>query len=106
MSAIDFSLLTKGEVRSLSGHDRGLAARTRFNLDTLDSNADPIPVVAPTNLDAMTPSFVQGLFAASIHGLGPERFFSHYNFQLPEHLLTDVRIGVDRVLMQRKIAGT
>lgn len=106
MSSIDLLKLTKGEVRSLSGHDRGLAARGLFELDRLDVEAEPVVVQAPTDLDALTPSFVQGLFAASISRLGPEKFYAHYNFDVSQHLKTDIELGVNRVLMKRNIAGT
>ncbi len=106
MTAIDLQTLTRGEVRSLSGHDRGLAAREYFHLDGLDAAPEEVVVIAPSTLDALTPSFVQGLFAASVHALGKEGFFKHYSFRLPKHLMTDVRLGVDRVLMRRTIAGT
>ena len=105
MPQIDFSRLTRGEVSSLSGHDRGLAARGLFRLDTLDSQPEPVVITAPANLDAITPSFVQGMFAKSVHTLGKERFFSHYLFNLPDYLLTDVRLGIQRAMMRREIAG-
>lgn len=105
MPSINLETLTKGEVRSLSGHDRGLAARELFNLNKLDAGKEEVVVTAPPTLDALTPSFVQGFFAASIHALGREGFFQHYNFDLPKHLMTDVQLGVERVLMRRNIAG-
>jgi hypothetical protein len=45
------------------------------------------------------------MFARSVHALGEDEFFSHYKFELPPHLLTDVRLGVQRALMRREIAG-
>jgi hypothetical protein len=75
MAEINFNELTRGEVASLAGHERGLEARRHFRLDELDRLSDAIRVVAPQNLDALTPSFVQGLFATSVHLLG-DQFFS------------------------------
>jgi len=106
MSNIDLLTLTKGEVRSLSGHDRGLAARNLFQLDKLDEEGGDIVVRAPADLDALTPSFVQGLFASSINRLGAEEFFKHYKFDLSPHLRTDIELGINRLLMKRSIAGT
>lgn len=106
MTAIDLIVLTRGEVRSLSGHDRGIAARTLFKLDQLDLEDEQVTVIAPENLDALTPSFVQGLFANSVRRLGRDKFYSHYRFDLPKYLMTDVELGIDRVLMPRTIAGT
>src|SRR6266568_3370289 len=105
MSVIELNRLTKGEVSSLSGHNRGLAARKFYRLDELDKNQEPVVVTAPDNLDAITPSFVQGMFAGSAHALGEDKFFSHYRFEFPPHLLTDVRLGIQRAMMRREIAG-
>lgn len=106
MTTIDFVKLTKGEVRSLSGHDRGLAARGLFGLDGLDDSTEQVVVSAPSDLDALTPSFVQGLFAASVHHLGREQFYKHYHFEVSNHIRTDIDLGINRVLMRRDIAGT
>lgn len=105
MPVIDLEVLTRGEVSSLSGHDRGLAARQLFKLDELDGLDETVDVVAPSSLDAITPSFVQGMFARSAHTLGKDRLFAHFNFKLPPHLLTDVQLGIQRALMRREIAG-
>ena len=105
MPMINLEVLTHGEVRSLAGHNRGLAARQKFGLDALDNAPEAVIVRAPGNLDALTPSFVQGLFAASVHALGEGNFYSHYRFELPPDLVGDVRLGVDRILMSRVIAG-
>jgi hypothetical protein len=74
MVNLDLGLLTKGEVSSLIGHDRGLAARQLFELDRLDHENAPVHISAPSNLEAPTPSFVQGLFTSSVHGLGEQLF--------------------------------
>jgi hypothetical protein len=106
MANLNFERLTKNEVSSLIGHDRGLAARKLFQLDVLDREASSVEVAAPSSLEALTPSFVQGLFAASVHALGEDGFFKHYRFdRLDRGLLEDVKVGVQRVLMKREIAG-
>jgi hypothetical protein len=104
MPDINFSELTRGEVTSLAGHERGLEARRHFRLDDLDWSPDAIRVVAPQNLDALTPSFVQGLFATSVHRLG-DQFFSHYRFEVSPEILSDIRVGIQRAQMRREIAG-
>lgn len=102
---IEFQRLTKGEVSSLSGHPRGLAARDFFKLDELDKVPGVVSITAPASLVAITPSFVQGMFARSAHALGEQGFFAHYKFDFPPHLLTDVRLGIQRALMRRELAG-
>lgn len=106
MTKIDFGLLTKDEVSSLIGHERGLAARKLFDLDQLDRSGDVVVLAAPKSLEALTPSFVQGLFASSVHSLGEQRFRSHYNFEgLSDDLREDINVGIRRALMKREIAG-
>lgn len=105
MADVDFKVLTKNEVSSLIGHDRGLAARKLFQLDALDRSAEPVEVTAPPSLEALTPSFVQGLFASSVHRLGEDGFFKHYRFNMDRGLVEDVRVGIQRALMKREIAG-
>lgn len=105
MAEINFFDLTRGEVTSLAGHERGVVARRHFGLDELDNVQDAVRVVAPANLEALTPSFVQGLFADSVHRLG-EKFFAHYNFDLSPELVSDIRVGIQRAQMRREIAGT
>ena len=105
MPKIDLRALTRGEVTSLSGQPRGLEARRFFDLNSLDDLDETVVVVAPENLDALTPSFVQGMFASSVHKLGPERFYQHYIFQISPELHSDVVVGVERALMRREIAG-
>lgn len=105
MAEVNFEQLTKNEVSSLIGHDRGLAARKLFRLDILDRESAPVQVIAPSSLEALTPSFVQGMFASSVHTLGEVGFFNHYHFNLERGLLEDIRVGVQRALMKREIAG-
>jgi hypothetical protein len=105
MQQIDFAVLTRGEVRSLIGHERGVAARDEFKLDELDQGADEVVVLVPSDMRTLTPSFLQGLFAGSVSHLGELGFFKHYKFDAPAHILDDVRAGVDRILTSRHIAG-
>jgi hypothetical protein len=105
MASLDLGRLTRGEVTSLIGHERGLSARELFKLDELDRESDPVSVIAPANLEALTPSFVQGLFASSVHFLGETVFYKHYVFELSKDLIEDIKVGVQRALMNRDIAG-
>jgi hypothetical protein len=87
MEVIKLDALTLGEVRNLAGHDRGLKAREHFGLDKLDSSSEAVEVLIPDNFRAVSPSFFQGMFAASIHKLGSVlEFFNHYRFNAPAHI--------------------
>jgi hypothetical protein len=105
MPTINLTVLTRGEVRSLIGQDRGLAARGEFKLDKLDEDNSEVVVVVPPDMRTLTPSFIQGLFAGSVGHLGEQGFFAHYKFDAPAHIMNDVRSGIDRILTSRHIAG-
>jgi hypothetical protein len=102
MTKIELEKLTKREVRSLSGQDRGLHARIFFKLDELDELNEPIVVSAPDDLAAITPSFVQGMFGKSVLRLGQVSFFKHYIFEFSTDLMKDVESGVERILFKRR----
>ncbi|WP_374944955.1 hypothetical protein [Sphingomonas sp.] len=84
---IDITLLTRGEVHNLAGHERGLAARESFGLARLDEDPDPVDVRFPPNFRQVSSSFFQGMFSASVRRLGSvEGFFDHYRFDAPAHV--------------------
>jgi hypothetical protein len=99
---IQLARLTKGEVRTLSGQERGVEARALFELDTLDEVDEPIIVRVPTDLEAVTPSFVQGMFSKSIKRFkSREEFLSHYRFVAGPTLLRQIDDGIRNSLMRR-----
>ena len=91
MDVINIESLTKGEVRNLSGHDRGLAARAEFGLDQLDECEEAVEVRFPEDFRGVSSSFFQGLFAESVqHSGSVDRFFEHYRFAAPNHILAQL----------------
>ena len=102
---VDLGLLSNGKVLVLAGPERGLAAREQYKLDVLDLSDEKIEVIAPDDLEAISPSFVQGFLAKSFQRLGEEGLFQKYQFKLNELLVDDVRDGIERLKMQREIAG-
>ncbi len=102
---IDLSELVGDDGVVLAGMERGTAARNLFVLDSLDSGADDVVITAPENLEAISPSFVQGFLAGSLRHLGEDGLRSKYRFELNELLLEDIAGGIKRLLMKRKIAG-
>lgn len=103
MQKIELMELTgNGEVHNLSGHERGLAARNKFNLEKLDSSAEPVVVAIPDFVYTITPSFFQGMFAESVKKLGNrEGFLSHYTFIAPPVVLQQIENGIRSSLMKR-----
>ncbi len=103
MATVDLARLTKNEVSMLTGHERGVQARALFSLDSLDVQDDVVRIVAPTNLDTITPSFVQGFLARSISQLGRDRLFTKYDFStLPAALREDFVTGIERLAMHAR----
>ena len=106
MSKIDIDDLTgNGKVHTLSGHSKGLAARKKFDLDELDRENAIVDVVVTDHLFSLSPSFVQGLFTASVRFFGNsrERFFAHYNFHASDLAMRQINRGMDAILTNRSL---
>lgn len=105
MATIELRELTgNGRVHSLSGQERGVEARAHYRLDDLDITDDVITVAVPPDVDAISPSFFQGMFAKSLletFERDPDRFLSHYSFNAPTHVLTQIQRGIRAVLTRR-----
>lgn len=102
MATIDLTKLTKGEVRMLTGLPRGLSAREHFELDRLDQMGEPVVILAPDDLDTVTPSFVQGFLARSLMALGKDRFVEKFDLSKLDGLIaSDFRIGMERLLRRK-----
>ena len=92
------------EARGLPGQERGVDARAYYKLDTLDAEPGVVTIVVPDDLDAISPSFFQGMFAKSLLGAfdrDPDRFLKHYSFRAPTHVLAQVQRGINAVLTRR-----
>lgn len=95
---IDLTEITKGEVRNLSGHPRGVAARDHFDLSELDEAEDVVCVVFPDNLLSVAPSFVQGMFAGSYRALGSEEAFRrHYRWRATDLIEQQLERGLKQI---------
>lgn len=103
MAQIDLTELTEGgQVRNLSGHLRGVAARQKFQLDALDQNEGAVTVHVPADLYALSSSFFQGMFAESVKRSGSrEGFLRKYNFDAPAIVLRQIDSGISASLMPR-----
>ena len=91
----------------LTGHPRGLHARELYDMDALDQADVVVEIHAPKNLDTITPSFVQGLFAGSLTSLGLDRLKSKYVVSsLPKILQDDFETGIQRLMLHRSDADS
>lgn len=96
--SINFAEISKGRVRNVSGHERGVAARKQFNLDSLDFADQTVEVFVPDELDAIATSFFQGMFAKSVENLGSDvRFLQHYRFNASPVIMDQIIRGLRRV---------
>jgi hypothetical protein len=102
---IDFSKLG-GPV--FVGRANGAQARQKLKLDQRDQEPDPIQVRIPEDAYALNSSFFLGLFGPSIARFDSrERFFTHYRFDGPEHIVDALYLVVERALASRgKLALT
>ncbi|NTG29970.1 hypothetical protein G6L08_22745 [Agrobacterium rhizogenes] len=98
---IDFREIA-GTVRNVSGHERGVEARKRYDLDRLDANGDVVSVFIPDDIDAIAASFFQGMFSASVKRFASkEVFLRHYNFVAKPMMMEQILRGIDRSLTKR-----
>jgi hypothetical protein len=96
MAEINLGDLTAGgEVRNLTAHERGVAARVHYGLDQLDVAADAVKVIVPREIFTLTPSFFQGMFAESVqHFTTRDRFLQHYQFDASSLILKQIDRGM------------
>ena len=99
---LDMTALSEGgTTRVLSGKQRGLKAREDLHLEALDQAADQVDVVLADDVDAITPSFVLGMFGASVRRCGSvDSFFDKYHFRVRAHLIAQVRRGAEYSLLR------
>lgn len=101
---IDLDILTdNGKVHNLSGHDRGLAARQMFGLDQFDDQEAEIEIHVPDHIYAVSPSFVQGLLAASLQKFGLDRdaFSARYHLVASDLIKRQFDRGISAILTNR-----
>ena len=103
MATIDLNELTRGKVRNLTGHERGLAARAKFDLDKFDAARETVDVDVPDELEGITTSFFQGMFASSVRASGSD-FLNRYRFHASTAIMEQVLRGIDRVNTKRGMA--
>lgn len=104
MKKIQLEQLTgDGEVRNLSGHQRGLSARAKFGLDEIDRSSETAVVIVPETIYLLSSSFFQGMFAASVKRAGTrDSFLAKYQFEAPDDVLQQVDRGIRASLMRRE----
>jgi hypothetical protein len=104
MAKIDLIELTRGEVQVLTGQPRGVEASLMYKLTELEALNETIQILAPSDLDAITPSFVQGFLNSAFERLGGAGIHATYDFsQLSEHLQEDFEIGLKRLKLRRNV---
>lgn len=94
--SIDLAKLTdNGRVTNLSGKERGVAARRELGVDSMDTASGHVEVIVPEYLDAISPSYFQGLFSESIQRLnGRENFLDKYRFVGNRDIMRWVDLGI------------
>jgi len=96
-------LTNNGEVRNLSGHERGHAAREKYDLDDLDRTGEDVCIIVPSDVYAITPSFFQGMFSESVNRAGSrDIFLNQFKFDAPVVVLKQIERGIEMSLMKRE----
>lgn len=99
---INFRDIAGGSVRNISGHERGVEARKKYELDRLDTGEQSVSVVIPDDIDAVAASFFQGMFSASVKKFrSKEKFLEHYHFVAKPNMMEQIIRGIDRSLTER-----
>ncbi|MGC5747385.1 hypothetical protein J4P41_01910 [Gluconobacter sp. NFX36] len=103
MTVIDLGLATKnGQIRNLSGKERGEDARAFYKLDQLDTCASPVTVKVPDYIYAISSSYFLGLFSQSVLRQGSaDSFLDHYRFEADASIMKQVSHAISRCLMSR-----
>lgn len=103
--SIDLAQITGESSTLLAGHPRGLAVRAEFGLDQLDSSPEQVKVLIPEHINAITTSFVQGMFGGSIRRFGSKNLLlDHYDISdLSLPLQEDISAGLDRLFFSRHL---
>ncbi|MCP3460316.1 hypothetical protein [Bradyrhizobium sp. CCGUVB23] len=95
-------LTNNGEVRNLSGHERGHAARAKYGLDQADQDGESVRVVVPDEIYSITSSFFQGMFCESVRSSGHrDGFLARFEFDAPPVVLRQIERGIEASLMRR-----
>lgn len=94
-------LAGNGKTRVLSGKDRGENARGEYGLDKLDHSAR-VYVRLPSGIDAITPSFVLGMFGKSVEKVGSvDAFLDRFVFvDAPSHIVDQISRGASFSLLK------
>lgn len=99
---IDFKDLVGDRARNISGHERGVMAREKYNLDEIDSRRDTVEIMVPEHIDAIAPSFFQGMFSKSVRQYQTkERFLEHYHFIASPVVMEQIIRGINRSMTKR-----
>jgi hypothetical protein len=99
---LDLSQLSgDGDTKVLSGKQRGIRARADYSLETFDSASGQVTVKFAPDVQAITPSFVLGMFGVSVKAYGSvDAFFQKYEFEVRPNLLAQIRRGAEYSLLK------
>ncbi len=81
MKRVDLAEFRERGIGLYSGNPRGQAVRKAAGLDAADQKGEEVVIVVPSDVFAVTASFLSGLLAPSIRTLGRDRFVEQYKFE-------------------------
>lgn len=91
MASINFEEVMGNNTFVLSGKQKGINTRQKYNLDVLDKASDPVEIIIPNGLEIITPSFGMGMFSASVISSGTvDKFFKKYHFKASPQIIEQI----------------
>lgn len=94
---------TSRESRVLSGRERGIECRRRFQISKLDNSSDHVIVSIPRDIYSVNTSFFLGLFGDSVRDLGRNGFSEKYEFDCDNIHRETITDGIERALKEATI---
>lgn len=103
MRTVNLATLTKeGEIRNLTGHERGQEARHSFGIDDVDRRDESVTILVPDYIYTISPSFFQGMFGESVRKAGNrDKFLSKFKFVAPPIVNRQILSGINSSLIRR-----
>jgi hypothetical protein len=101
---IDLAAVRATNTKTFTGQPRGKDARTKLNIQALDGSDVSVEVRVPADTYSVSPSFLLGMFTASIERFGRDGFFAKYDFSSwPPALHESVAEAVDRIMNRAEV---
>ena len=94
---------TSRDSRVLSGRERGVECRRKFEITRLDKSAERVIISVPRDIYSLNTSFFLGLFGESVRALGKDGFREKYQFDCDDIHWETIADGIERAVKEATI---